>query len=69
MGVAAATKLNFTVKPANILQAIIERIRRLFENNAPASYIIAGLIVAAGVVTVGRKYIDLRIGLKKGKSK
>ena len=69
VGVAAATKLNFTVKPANILQAIIERIRRLFENNAPASYIIAGLIVAAGVVVVGRKYIDLRIGLKKGKSK
>ena len=69
VGVAAATKLNFTVKPANILQAIIERIRRLFENNAPASYIIAGAIVLAGVVIVGRRYVDLRIGLKKGKSK
>ena len=69
VGVAAATKLNFMVKPANILQAIIERIRRLFENNAPASYIIAGVIVAAGVVTIGRRYVDLKIGLKKKKSK
>lgn len=69
VGVAAATKLNFTVKPANILQAIIERIRKLFENNAPASYIFVGVIVAAGALIVGRRYIDLRIGLKKGKSK
>ena len=69
VGVAAATKLNFTVKPANILQAIIERIRKLFENNAPASYIFVGVIVAAGALIVGRRYIDLRSGLKKGKSK
>ena len=55
VGVAAATKLNFTVKPANILQAIIERIRKLFENNAPASYVIAGIIVVAGLAIVGRR--------------
>lgn len=69
VGVAAATKLKFTVKPANILQAIVERIRKLFENNAPTSYIIAGIIVVAGMVIVGRRYVDLRIGLKKDKSK
>ena len=69
VGVAAATKLNFTVKPANILQAIIERIRRFFEQNAPASYVVGGIAALVIVFAVGRRYVDLRIGLKKSKSK
>ncbi len=67
IGIAAATKLNFTVKPAGILGAIIERIRTFLENNSPASYYVLG---AAGVVVltlIGRRYIDLRIGVKRKK--
>ena len=69
MGCATDTQLNVTFKPANILQAIIERIRKVFENNAPTSYVIAVIIVVAGLAIVGRRYVDLSIGLKKNKSK
>lgn len=68
IGVAAATKLSFTVKPAGILGAAIERIRSLLENNAPASYIILaaiGVAAALGLaVVVGKKYLAVQISLK-----
>ena len=73
IGVAAATKLNFTVKPAGVLGAAIERVRSLFENNAPVSYIVAGIvggvIILLGVVSMGRKYLTVRIALKKKSGK
>lgn len=71
IGIAAATKLNFTVKPAGVLGAAIERVRSLLENNAPASYVILGIIagvtVAAVATVVGKKYLVVQIHLK-GKS-
>ena len=71
IGIAAATKLNFTVKPAGVLGAAIERVRSLLENNAPTSYIVIGVIGAAlalsFAVAVGRKYLAVQIRLK-GKS-
>ena len=71
IGIAAATKLNFTVKPAGVLGAAIERVRSLLENNAPASYIVIAVIGAVLVlslfIAVGRKYLTVRIRFK-GKS-
>ncbi|MCH7541394.1 hypothetical protein IH981_01290 [Patescibacteria group bacterium] len=65
IGIAAATKLNFTVKPAGILGAIIERIRTFLENNSPASYYVLGAVGVVVLTLIGRRYLDLRIGLKK----
>lgn len=71
IGVAAATKLNFTVKSAGVLGAAIERVRSLLENNAPVSYIIiavGGAVLGFGLLTaVGRKYLTVQVRFK-GKS-
>src|SRR3989338_11273484 len=68
IGVAAATKLNFTVTPSGVLGAAIERIRSLLENNAPASYIIiavvGGVLTLSLLVVVGRKYLAVQIRIK-----
>ena len=68
IGVAAATKLNFTVKPAGVLGAAVERLRSLLENNAPASYIIiavvGGVLTLSLLVVVGRKYLAVQIRIK-----
>lgn len=73
IGVAAATKLNFTVKPSGVLGAAIERIRSLLENNAPASYIVIaviGTVLALSLlVAVGRKYLAVQIRLKRKSAK
>ena len=73
IGVAAATKLNFTVKPAGVLGAAVERLRSLLENNAPASYIIiavvGGVLALSLLVVVGRKYLAVQIRLKSKSQK
>lgn len=68
IGVAAATKLNFTVKPSGVLGAAIERVRSLLENNAPTSYIIIvviGAVLALSLLIIlGRKYLAVQIRFK-----
>jgi len=72
IGVAAATKLNFTVKPAGVLGAAFERMRSLLEKNAPASYIVLGVVGAAIALTllivIAKKYLMVRVGFKSRKS-
>ena len=69
IGVAAATKLSFTVKTAGLLGAIIERIRSLLEQLKPIHFIAAGALGLGVLVLVGRRYIDFRVGLKKKRPK
>src|SRR3989344_2722681 len=73
IGIAAATKLNFTVKPSGVLGAAIERLRSLLENKAPTSYIVIGVIGAvlalSFAVAVGRKYLAVQIRLKSKSTK
>ena len=73
IGVAAATKLNFTVKPSGVLGAAIERLRSLLENNAPTSYIIiaviGGVLALSLLIIVGRKYLAVQIRLKSKSAK
>lgn len=73
IGVAAATKLNFTVKPTGVLGAAIERLRSLLENNAPVSYIIiaviGGVLALSLLIIVGRKYLAVQIRLKHKSTK
>lgn len=65
IGVAAATKLNFTVKPSSILGAAVERIRSLIETNAPTSYYVLGIAGGVIILATARRYFTLSVGLKK----
>ena len=66
IGVAAATKLYFTVKPANVFVAITNSIANFFARTAPVSYIALGVIVLGLVVFFLRRRIrvDIRIARK-----
>ena len=63
IGVAAATKLYFTVRPANVFVAITNSIANFFTRNAPGSYIALGVIVVGLVVFFLRRRIriDIRV--------
>ncbi len=67
IGVAAATKLNFSVTPKGVLGAAVERLRSLIEANRPLTYAlgaIAGLFI---VYSLGKRFLDVNVGLKKPK--
>lgn len=61
IGVAAATKLYFTVKPSNIFTAIWHRIKSFFETNAPISYIIPGVVGLILVFFLSRRFVRVRV--------
>ena len=67
IGVAAATKLNFTIEPKGVLGAAIERIRSLIEANRPVAYALGGLAALLIVYSLGKRYLDVKVGLKKPK--
>ena len=66
IGVAAATKLYFTVKPANVFVGVTNSIASFFTSTAPGSYIVLGIIVLGLVVLFLRRRIrvDIRIARK-----
>jgi len=66
IGVAAATKLYFRVKPANIFVGVTNSIANFFIRNAPVSYIVPGVIVLGLLVffVQRRVRIDIRIARK-----
>lgn len=66
IGIAAATKLNFTVRPRGVLGAAVERIRSLIEANRTLALTLAGVVIVVGVVSLGRKYLDIKVGVKRG---
>ena len=68
IGVAAATKLNFTIKPKGVLGAAVERLRSLIEANRPVAYALGGLAALLIVYSLGQRYLEVRIGLKKPKA-
>lgn len=68
IGVAAASKLYFTISPANIFQAIYYKIISLWRIYYPWSLWIVVTITLIVLVLISRKYININIGLK-GKSK
>jgi hypothetical protein len=66
IGIVAATKLYFTVKPANVFVAITNSIANFFTRNAPVSYIVPGIVVLGLLVFFlqRRIRIDVRIARK-----
>lgn len=64
IGVAAATKINFTIKPKGVLGAAAERIRSLIETNKTVAYALAGIGGLLIVYSFGKRFLDVNIRLK-----
>jgi len=64
INVAAASKLYFTVKPANILQGIYYKIIYFFINNSPWSYIILAVIILAILTTFLKSRFRFKLNIK-----
>ncbi len=66
IGVAVATKLYFTVKPANVFVAVANSIANFFTRNSPGSYIVLGSIILGLAVFFLRRRIrvDIKIARK-----
>lgn len=69
IGVAAATKLYFSVIPANIWQAMYYRFLALWRRYVPWNWIVLALVLAATAILIFRKifrkHFSLQIGIKK----
>lgn len=65
IGVAAASKLSFTVIPSNVFEAVYYRVLALFITYAPWSYIIVAALLATLIIWLLSKKINLSIGVKK----
>lgn len=65
IGVAAATKLYFVIKPANIISGIGYKILTFFETFAPYSYVGLGLLVLIAGILVFRRYFRIRFGIER----
>lgn len=65
IGVAAATKLHFTVKPSNVFVAIWAKVSTFFAITAPASYISLGVLALIGVILLFRRFFRVRFRLER----
>lgn len=65
VGVAVATKLFFTVVPADIFQAISYRVSSFFSTYAPWSWVGLGIIVFVLLVMVLRRFVSFNISVRK----
>ncbi|OGY96889.1 MAG: hypothetical protein A2543_00860 [Candidatus Komeilibacteria bacterium RIFOXYD2_FULL_37_8] len=67
INVAAASKLYFTIKPANIFQGIYYKTVSFFVDNAPWTYIVLGVLILALIVTFFRQKFNFNISIGKKK--
>jgi hypothetical protein len=65
IGIAAATKLSFSVVASTPLQAVLYRISSLFTNYAPWSGIILSMLIFGVIVMIFRKFFHFHIGIEK----
>jgi len=65
VGVAAASKLYFSVAPSNLWQAIIFRTATLFNRSRPWSYIVPAMILLALIIKFLRKFFSFKISIGK----
>ena len=63
VGVAAATKLYFTVTPANFFVGIYYRIGSLLKLYSPWSYVVLTVIIAALLIILFRRFFSFNIGV------
>jgi hypothetical protein len=63
VGVAAASKLYFTVAPANFFTGVYYRIVSLLSLYRPWSYVVMAVIIAALAVVFSRRFFSFNIGV------
>lgn len=63
IGIAAASKLYFTVAPSNLFAGIYYRIISLFKLLSPWSYIVPSLVLFVAMILILRKYVSFSIGI------
>ena len=61
IGIAAATKLNFTVKPSNVFSAAFLWSFHRFRDSSPWSWIVVGILGGLSLGFVVYKFVPLRI--------
>ena len=61
IGVAAATKLYFTVRPANVWVGMVYSVTGFFVRNAPVSYIVPSAIALVLLIIFLRRHIKLEV--------
>lgn len=67
IGVAAATKTYFTVVPANLWQAIVQRVSSFFVLNAPWTYVVLAITIGAIFIALFRKFFSFQFGISRKK--
>ena len=65
IGVAAATKLSFTVKPSNLFSAWLLQVRNFFDDGAPWSYVIPSSLLALLLLYLLQRYFRLRLRIER----
>ncbi len=65
VGIAVATKLYFTVKPANIAAGVANAVANFFSRTAPYSYTVLGIIVLGVVVFFLRRRIKFEVRMAR----
>lgn len=65
IGVAASTQIYFTVVPANIWQGILYRVSSFFTNYAPWSWVVLGIVLAAIVIVLFKRFFAFQVGISK----
>ena len=63
VGVAAASKLYFTVAPANVFVGLYYRTDSLLKLYSPWSYVVLAVIIAALLVTLLRRFFSFNLGV------
>lgn len=65
IGIAVATKLFFTIKPANIVVGVFAAISSFFSIRAPISYIVLGAVLLGIVVFFLRRRIRFEVKMER----
>jgi len=65
IGVAAATKLTFTVKPSSQFSAWLLQIRYFFDDSSPWSYVIPSSLAALLLLYLLRRFFRLRLRIER----
>ena len=68
IGIAAASKLNFTVESSSLFWAVANRLTTWFGNNSPLSYIVVGAVLLVTAILIIRRYVRFSFRVeRKGK--
>ena len=65
IGIAVATKLYFTVKPANVVAGVANAVGNFFSRTAPFSYVVVGVVVLGGAIFFLRQRIKFEVRLAR----